>query len=508
MSVREDASLFENVKFLKFIRLTVFLSAAVYLIIYLWLAYQRLQYPFELEWVEGGMVDEVQRIVNGQGIYVAPSINYVPFLYPPLYFYVSAWVAKIFGGGFFSLRLVSIISSFVSFSAIFMIVYRESKDWLAAFLSVGLFAASFRLTGAWLDVGRVDSLFLAIWLVFVYFVKGEQNFKYAALSGLLAVLAFLTKQTALIICLPVIAYLFWRNWKYAFTLSLVAALTAGIITLILNQFSAGWYAYYIFGLLPPEWPSSAFITFITSWNVDFLVHLPLAILFVIFFFMIQLGANRPAFFMWLSIFAGAFAGSYLSRVKTGGYDNVLLPAYAVISILFGLGLNELLKTVNRLYADHKNQIEAFLYTACLIQLIILFYNPFTQIPTRSDIDAGYELIQLISKTDGEVYLPDHGYLTTLAGRKAYAHQGAIWEVLRGDPQSKGTALLIEDLNRAIRGQKFDMIIIDSVDWNYCCAEIQEYYTRQGEMFKDNSFFYPVTGWVKRPTYIYIANRLK
>ena len=34
------------------------------------------------------------------------------------------------------------------------------------------------------------------------------------------------------------------------------------------------------------------------------------------------------------------------------------------------------------------------------------------------------------------------------------------------------------------------------------------YTRVGEVFQDQTVFYTVTGDKKRPTYIYIANRLK
>jgi len=93
--------------------------AVAYLVVYLWMAYQRLRYPFELEWIEGGMVDQVQRLIHGQSMYVAPGLNYVPFLYPPLYFYFSAAASLLFGAGLFPLRLVSFISSLVSFTVIF-----------------------------------------------------------------------------------------------------------------------------------------------------------------------------------------------------------------------------------------------------------------------------------------------------------------------------------------------------------------------------------------------------
>jgi hypothetical protein len=54
---------------------------------------------------------------------------------------------------------------------------------------------------------------------------------------------------------------------------------------------------------------------------------------------------------------------------------------------------------------------------------------------------------------------------------------------------------------------FDVIVLDP-DWNYCCREINKYYTSAGPLFQDESVFYPVTGWDRRSTYIYVANRLK
>lgn len=505
--MREEKSLFNNIKILLLIKYALFFSAVSYLIIYLLIVYYRIQYPFELEWTEGAIADEVQRIVIGEDIYVAPSIHFVPFLYPPLYFYLSAVASTVFGGGLFPLRLVSFTASLVSFTTIFLIVREETKNWWAALLSIGLFAATFRLTGAWLDIARVDSLFLALSLSFIYFVRGRKSLGYAILTGALVAMAFLTKQTALIICLPIIVYLLRWNWKYALSLLAAATLIVGVTTLILNQVSMGWYTYYVFGLLSQqtEWIP---LLFVSMWNDDLLVHLPLAILFAVFFF---IGRPDQDYFIrnqWLSILAGALAGTFLTRVKVGGYDNVLLPTYAIISILFGLGLNELFKITNQLQADYRDRAEILIHFACLIQLVMLFYNPFAQIPTNSDLIAGYKLVQFISEVDGDVYLPNHGYLSTLAGKKTYAHQSAIWDVLRGNQQTTGKIMLTEDLKDVIRQQFFDVIILDPETWNYCCRKIDKYYTMDRNVFQDETVFYPVTGQKVRPLYIFLAKRLK
>jgi 4-amino-4-deoxy-L-arabinose transferase-like glycosyltransferase len=128
-------------------------------------------------------------------------VNFTPFLYPPLYFYLSALAAKFTGFSFFPLRLVSFAASCVSGAAIFAIVRREAQDEFPAFIAASLFFGMFHVTGAWLDLARVDSLFLAFLLLAFYFARATRPSS-AAFAGIFAALAFLTKQTALIACLP------------------------------------------------------------------------------------------------------------------------------------------------------------------------------------------------------------------------------------------------------------------------------------------------------------------
>jgi hypothetical protein len=116
---------------------------------------------------------------------------------------------------------------------------------------------------------------------------------------------------------------------------------------------------------------------------------------------------------------------------------------------------------------------------------------------------------MLSKVQGPVFLPDHSYLPVLAGKNTYANNSAIWDVLRGDQPTHGKAILSADIRNSISRQSFDEIFIDAdVDLGWCCAGIDQYYTRVGEVFQDPTVFYTVTGDKKRPTYIYIANRLK
>ena len=65
-------------------------AALWYLGAYLVVALARLNYPYDLEWMEGGTLEHVARVLGGRPLYVAPSLEFTPYIYAPLYYYVAA----------------------------------------------------------------------------------------------------------------------------------------------------------------------------------------------------------------------------------------------------------------------------------------------------------------------------------------------------------------------------------------------------------------------------------
>src|SRR5438874_66499 len=143
-------------------------ASAFYIVIFFYIALSRINYPFELEWTEGGSVMQIQQILYGGKLYVPPSIHFMPFPYTPLYFYISAAMGAVTGVGYLPLRIVSLLCSIGCFVLIYMMVRRSTDSSFAAFLSCGLFAASYRYVGAWYDIGRPDMLFMLLMLVVAY----------------------------------------------------------------------------------------------------------------------------------------------------------------------------------------------------------------------------------------------------------------------------------------------------------------------------------------------------
>src|SRR5262245_60024700 len=178
--------------------------AGAYVLAFVIVAVARLPYPFELEWLEGVVLEHVHRVLAGQAIYVAPSLDFVPLNYTPLYYYVSAAFAAVLGPGFVPLRLASLLSALGLLALIALLVRRETGRWSGGELAAGVFAATYRRGGAWLDIARADSLYLLLLLAGVCALRWGSRVRGALVAAVLWTLAFLAKQSAPVVLAPLV----------------------------------------------------------------------------------------------------------------------------------------------------------------------------------------------------------------------------------------------------------------------------------------------------------------
>ncbi len=479
------------------------LAALGYLIVYVYLAARRMGYPYELEWIEGGFVGQVGRILAGQAVYGPPSIEFTPFIYTPLYFYLSAAAAKITGPGFFPLRLVSVISSLVAMAGIFALIFRRSRNLTASFLAAGLLAASYRITGAWLDVARVDSLALA-WLVLFCLALPPAPSRIRWLTaGLLAGLMVLTKQSMAIAVAPFFLVHFIQYRSRAFWMAAGFLLPLALATICLNIASEGWYSFYTIQLLvqQAEWLGRDVI--VGFWKTDILRHYFISLgiaaagLFLIF------RDRRGEFWEWLALLAGALLCSFLARIKAGGYDNVLLPAVAVIAILLGIGWERIGTSLRKNPNVFRDAAGIALTVAALYQFYHLRYNPADQLPTARNFQTGEAFVQYLAEFPGAVYVPYHTQYAVMAGKPAYAHQAALWDVLRGEGDSRGKQMLAREIEEALRTRRFDAVIVDGDgQWNFLNG-LEDFYTLQADVLPPDYGPTPLTGWQISPRLVFL-----
>ena len=232
------------------VRLAAALAGLAVIITYLVIALSRLTYPFTIEWLESNSLVEVHRILAGQPLYPAPTAGYVPDGYPPLYFAVSAAAASVLGVSYLPLRLVSLVSSLFCFAVLGRLVQRETGSAAAGTAAAGVFASVYFATHTWFDVGRVDSLFLALSIGGLYAARWMRRTRGAIACGALLAAAALTKQTGIAEGVVVLAALaFGPRRRLAGVAALTEVAVLGISTLVLGLGSGGWYVYYVFQLM-------------------------------------------------------------------------------------------------------------------------------------------------------------------------------------------------------------------------------------------------------------------
>ena len=632
------------------------------------IAFSRAAFPFTLEWMESGSFVQVSRILAGQPLYVRPSFDFIPQIYPPVYFYISALAAKLFGGGFFPLRLVSILSTIGIFLLIFILVYKQSGSKLGGMLASGLFCATYELSGYWFDIARVDSLALALLLLSAYLLL-KNNPAAAIWGGLALTLSCFTKQTMFIVVGVFLVYCVLFPYKNGLIFISITVLSLGIGTLLLNWLHDGWYSYYIFHLpgrhnilpkisillastkdilfveivkptffatligtiylflfprktgspvsesewnkanlnriwlrriiwilvltagllavssiwylskLPsntehrmiepytflrllliagpvfagtlivflaikmrknPKWVDqiaeqlfgeihtvprillgylllvSALIIILAYVKPDLFNELSIAYLqrlspYLIspIVLLITMGASwrflwplnhlEKWFYLLLSI--GLIATSWLGRLNPGGYYNVFMPAFAGISILFGLGISSILNNRSSNLFSIRNILTTLVLSFSSVQLLVLLSPTSIQIPTQADKEAGLELISHIKACSGDVYVPFHTYLATLAGKEAFAGVVEMGE-LRGSFGGKRDLLWDEVLNQmqwALNTRTFDAVIQDNQPFR---DALSSSYIETGQVFENDLVFWPVTGRKIRPDAFY------
>lgn len=159
------------------------------------------------------------------------------------------------GPGLPALRAVSLLSTLVLLVALFELVRHGTRDRLCGWVAVGMFAGCFVLGGAWFDIARVDMLELCLVLLAALLLVRSERFD--ALASTLLGLAFLTKQSALVIALPLLAarLLTQRGWRRIHA-GLAFAAVFALSTVALDRASDGWYRFYAFEL-PASHPMSS-----------------------------------------------------------------------------------------------------------------------------------------------------------------------------------------------------------------------------------------------------------
>jgi hypothetical protein len=464
-------------------------AALAFVALFLAVALMRIGYPYELEWMEGGTLDHVRRVLAGQPLYVAPTVDFVPFIYPPAFYWASALVAGLAGPGFLAPRLVSLASAVGLLGLLFAWARRETGRIEAGLLAAGLFAATYRIGGAWLDLARVDALFLLCPFGGLYLFRFHLSARGWLAGAACLALGFLVKQTALAIAAPVLVWaLVTAPRRGLAAVATLGGLVAGAV-LLLDARSGGWFRFYVLDL--PQTHDLQQEAIRGFWATDLLATVGLAVAAAVLL-VVRRGAAPRAFYAALLV--GGIGAAWSSRLHSGGWNNVLLPAYAAVALAAAIAFGTLAAT---------EKLRLVGTAAVLAQLGWLAYDPRPLLPGEADRRQGDALVERIRAIPGEVWISHHGYLGVLAGKPSHAHYMAVGDVVRGAPGPARSAL-VASLEQALGEGRFEAILVDR-QGPQVPLQGRGYEPVWEQPPSDPSFF-PVTGARSRPDLLWAKRR--
>jgi len=480
------------------------------LVLLLVLVLLRLFYPYELEWIEGAYVNESIWVASGHFPYTSPTLSYLPTSKTPFYFYVAGLLMKILGNeSFFAPRLVSILATFGTIAIICILVSEGLQHPKWGIVTAGLYAATFQLTGSWMDLAKTDSLCFFLILLGFWVGTSFKNTWLQILSGVIFVLAFFTKQIALPIYLVMapISIIFskgrsWLQWA-------VAAILGVSLFWWMDFYSRGWFSFYAFQTSVRHTKVADLLHF---WKELLPTMLP-ALILVIIFGVIVLSKTRILHDRWpkkqwnfLGLGLGLVLASWSIFLKVWTYKNGLMPAVLGLVLLSGVAV---VYFVDQDRISPSRRSKSLVYASCIllfVQFLFLFYNPLNQLPSAADRKAGDEFIQFISELHGQVWIVNHSAYTSMVGKPTFFHNASYSDVATSDIPKTDRELYRKQqkvkavFQDAVSNQRVDWLIIGGPPEYWMPA-----YIPIEELFTSEDVFIPVTGARAHPEILMAPN---
>lgn len=445
--------------------------------LYLYVAFSRIAYPFTIEWVESNVFLQIVRVLQGKYLYVPPSYDFIPMIYTPLYYYVVAIFAKATSQILFSMRLVSILASMLTFTMIYALCRLREVTRELSLVAVGLYVASYGVTGYWLDVGRVDSLFLALLLTgyVLTIAQTKRDNIVGAIAGFVFFLSFATKQSALA-ALPfsLLHLLLKRRWLKSICLGISFLISCGLFVILMNIESNGWFWIYTFRI-PSAHPLSWEIALHDLWTLHIFPNFSwLLIIIALSFCVLFVNRNKVALGDY-AVFVLDFAlplviMSIFAVAKQWGYSNGLMPMVAALSIVGA----EAYQRIGPVVMQNSTREQGFKYLFLLASIIMVLqfgnlrYDFQTQIPPKTSLDAGYRILDILRCSKDPIFIPTSPYLLYLVHHQTHFHASSLGDVVSAAQHDSNlnqiTEKYVNMINTYISSNSIRTAILPNAKW--------------------------------------------
>jgi 4-amino-4-deoxy-L-arabinose transferase-like glycosyltransferase len=443
------------------------LAAAVFCILgFAIAAYFRVTFAYPMWVMETPAMQAIRRIVNGQPLYAQPSLDYVAPIYAPLFFYLSALVSKVVGVNLLAPRLVSLLASFGCAALVGYLVWSETRGALISLVAAGLFISTTSLSSNSMDLARVDPLCLFWLLAAIVTARAAQRQPGHAVwlnleSGALTGLAALTKQTAVVMAIPLLlVMLFDRRWRSAAAYVVGVLAVVGVGALLLYTQSGDWVEFFLLRL--PRQHSLTLDQLGVFWTQKLLPGASiLLVLAPVFFIARGLRGEYRLVRFWLLVSLGMLALGWGATLNKWSDDNVLLPAFAVLVIVGTCGFDAALHLIGTATREAR-AFRVYAWALLAVEFVIIGYNPRQTAPLRSDVWAVDRFVATVADLHGNVYAPDFPELAFQAGKGDSAFGISTLELaggFGGQPLPENGAW-IAAYRAALDERRWDEVLVD------------------------------------------------
>jgi hypothetical protein len=463
----------------------------------------RVGYPYDLEWMEGGMLHHAQRIRDGLGIYVPPSVDFIPYLYTPLYPAILALLGGVVGISYAVARAISVLA-LVGIAAVAVIHLGKAREPHAPLapraagvaLALGLFAAAYPVTDGWYDLVRADALFLSIVTAAIAGLPrwsrsgaGLPGHARVAAGAVMLALAVLCKQTGIFYVALGGAIVLVRNWRRVPMYVAASAIVGLGTTWILQRTTGGWFWTYVSEIhrahdfsLDRFWRSFANLLWQPelggrTWpplGAAISIAIALSACAVLAARLLRKRWPRQAapFALWTAAYAVSIVVGAIGWGTEFAHWNAYMPALLHGALAAGAAVPAMYASAQLLAAPAgppgtapppratglavaaSAPVAGVLAAACALAV----WQPSAFVPTADDEAAGDRLIARIRRLDGEVWLPSHPWYAHLAGKTPYAHRMGILDVTWRRPGAT-----VAGLEEALARRAFTALILDDRD---------------------------------------------
>ncbi len=391
-----------------------------------------------LDLMEGTVLQHVRQLAEGAYIYPAPRPEYVPLAYNPLYYVISVPFGWIFGLGLPTLRFVAVLGMAGTGLMLFMVVFQKTRSRWWALITIGLFAAAYRVMDTYLDNAHSDSWFLFTALLGTYMISQNRSRAWNLTGVLVLAASFWFKQHGAVFTIGGVLYLTWREGlRRSIIYWLAAGLFGPLSYIVAGPLLFGPYFIYFTWQVPRNWVTLDLYTLarlarFVAVNYPFLAVSAL------------LGSAWTAFrhrslTIWEVQLVFALLTAVMGALDNGSVNNVFIPMGTWFILMGVWKLHDLAVS---LQTDRTFQI---VLAALVVSFALFFYNPLTVIRPQTMYSNYTDLIAFLRGLQGTVYAPGLGQLEGDYVLYPAAHWVALDDMIRGPGRDTANHPLVREL---------------------------------------------------------------